>query len=113
MKAAMKVIHKKLLYLVIRWRWHKLMNMHIKKIRDAKKKIRKFYRFRYMCKRAVFEVDERIRIKKEKEKARLMEIERKKVEAAMKITKAKMTSGLRDIFAKKMKENKARYAIER
>lgn len=26
MKAAMKVITKKLLYLVIRWRWHTIMN---------------------------------------------------------------------------------------
>lgn len=113
MQAAMKVITKKLLYLVVRWRWHQLMYKHMAKIRDAKKKIRKFYRFRYMCKRACFEVDERIRIRKEKEIARLTEIARKKAEEERNKLNAQFVSKLRDLFVKKNKENKARYEAER
>lgn len=56
------------------------MHKHLAKIRDAKKKIRKFYRYRYRKMRILFEIDERIRIKKEKEIARLTEIARKKAE---------------------------------
>lgn len=66
-----------------------------------------------MCKRCVFEIDERIRIKKEKELARLTEIARKKNEEEMKKTKAKLVAGMKDLFARKMKENKARYEAER
>ena len=109
----MAYIKKTLVYLIVRWRWHQLTHKHIAKIRDAKKKIRKFYRFRYMCKRACFEVDERIRIRKEKIEAERIEAERKKArEERDKLNKV-FTAKLRDLFAKKNRENKERYEKER
>lgn len=66
-----------------------------------------------MCLKACFEVDERIRIRKEKEQARLTEIERKKVQGQIDQTRARMVTGMRKLFAQKMKQNKVRYEAER
>lgn len=66
-----------------------------------------------MCLRACFEVDERIRIRYEKEQARLTEIERKRVQGQIDQTHARMVKGMRKLFAEKMKQNKVRYEMER
>lgn len=53
-----------------------------------------------MCLKACFEVDERIRIRKDKEIARVTEIERKKVQAEIDTAKGRVVHGMRNLFTK-------------
>ena len=75
-------------------------------MRDAAKKIQVFYRWRYRHFKTLFEVDERIRMKKMAAEQRKIEEQRKKVALQTKKARAALAAGMKDLFKKKQAEIK-------
>lgn len=106
MLAAKAVMYKGFIFIIERRKFRKEMRAKRKKMSDAGKKIKKFYRWRYRHFNLMYQVDEKIRIKKAKAEAKRIEAERKKADLVMKKTKAKMIQGMRDLFKKKQAQIK-------
>jgi hypothetical protein len=66
MKEARVVMARVFLQIAVKLRWRKLINEQRVRIRDARRKIKKFYRRRYVHVKVLAEVDNRIHQKKVK-----------------------------------------------
>jgi hypothetical protein len=66
MKDARKVMSKAFLQIAVKLRWRKLINEARVKIRDARRRIKKFYRRRYVHYKVLAEIDNRIHTKRVK-----------------------------------------------
>lgn len=73
MKAAKATMYRIFLSIQNRKKWTKLINERKKVMRDAARKIKVFYRWRYRHFKTLFEIDERIKMKKMKEEQRKIE----------------------------------------
>ena len=99
MQAAKKVMQKAFLQIVIKLRWRKLINDQRVRIRDARRKIKKFYRRRYVHFKVLATVDHRIHTRKVKAEQALVEKHRREVKGTLK-------KGINQLFAKKYAEIK-------
>jgi len=77
MKAARIVMAKAFLQIAVKLRWRKLIQSARTKIRDARRKIKKFYRRRYVHYKVLAEIDNRAHIKKIKAEQAEIEKHRK------------------------------------
>jgi len=106
MKAARATMYRIFLSIQNRRKWAKLIKERKKIMGDAAKKISRFYRWRYRHFKTLFEVDERIRIKKMAAEQRRIEEHRRKVALQAKKAKAAVAARMKDLYKKKQAEIK-------
>ena len=99
MKNARAVMGEVFLQIAVKLRWRKLITEARVKIRDARRKIKKFYRRRYVHYKTLAEIDNRIHTKKVK-------AEQAEIEKHRKVTKKVLKTGINDLFKKKFAEIK-------
>jgi len=90
---------KAFLQIAVKLRWRKLINDQRVRIRDARRKIKKFYRRRYVHFKVLATIDNRIHTKKVKAEQALVEKHRKAAKGVLK-------KGINDLFKKKYAEIK-------
>lgn len=99
MKDARKVMSKAFLQIAVKLRWRKLINEARVKIRDARRRIKKFYRRRYVHYKVLAEIDNRIHTKRVK-------AEQAEVEKHRRLAKGVLKQGINALFKKKYAEIK-------
>ena len=99
MKAAKATMAQCFLKIVVKRRWRNLISAKKNEIRDAKRKIKKFYRRRHVHYKVLAEIENRIATKKRK-------AEQAAIESHKKLAKTKLKKGINDLFKKKYAEIK-------
>lgn len=99
MKEAKAIMGKCFLRIAVKLRWKKLINEQRVRIRDARRKIKKFYRRRYVHYKILAEIDHRIHVKKVRAEQALVEKHRRAAQGALK-------KGINELFRKKYAEIK-------